>query len=64
MSKYNSNGEVYGSKVLTFAIIATSAAVLAGMVYSPAVQSQKTVQPAAEEVVVTAHPAPTSRVNG
>lgn len=66
MSKYDSNGEVYGSKVLTFAIIATSALILAGTIYSPAVPSQRTsaAQPTVEEVVVTAHPAAASQVNG
>lgn len=64
MSKYNSNGEVYGSKVLTFAIIATSALILAGTIYSPAVQSQQTAQPTVEQVVVTAHPAATGQING
>jgi hypothetical protein len=50
-------GEVYGSKVLTFAIIATTIALGFGMLWSPA---QHAVQPAkpqnpAEQVVVTAH---------
>lgn len=35
MTHTNSDGEVYGSKVLTLAIIAASAFILAGTVYSP-----------------------------
>lgn len=56
MSKYNSNGEVYGSKALTLAMIAVSALILAGTVYSPAqVPSKATAaQPQVQEVVVKA----------
>jgi hypothetical protein len=66
MSKHNSDGEVYGSKALTFAIIATSALILAGTIYSPAPQTQQTgaAQPTVEQVVVTAHPAATKAVAG
>lgn len=64
MSKYNSDGEVYGSKALTLAMIAVSAFVLAGTVYSPPAQTTQVSQPAAEQVVVTAHPAPAGKVAG
>lgn len=66
MSKYNSNGEVYGSKALTFATIAISAFVLAGIIYSPAQQQQGATptQQTLEQVVVTGHPTPVSKVAG
>ncbi|MGN6514206.1 MAG: hypothetical protein ACTHLR_00010 [Rhizomicrobium sp.] len=65
MSKYNSDGEVYGSKALTLAMIAVSAFVLAGTIYSPPVaQTAQISQPIAEQVVVTAHPAPAGKVAG
>jgi hypothetical protein len=35
MTKFNSDGEVFGSNVLTLAIIAISAFILAGTIYSP-----------------------------
>jgi hypothetical protein len=65
MSKYNSNGEVYGSKALTLAMIAVSALILAGTVYSPAQISQKAAasQSQVQEVVVKA-PAATPGVSG
>jgi hypothetical protein len=54
MTKFNSDGEVYGSKVLTLAIIAVSAFILAGTVYSPAIQDQKApVQ--TQQIVDTVH---------
>ena len=55
MSNYSSTGEVYGSKALTFAIIAASAAILMGVVYSPAqtAAQPRVNQPAIEQVVVT-----------
>ncbi|HEY2032766.1 MAG TPA: hypothetical protein VGH02_03695 [Rhizomicrobium sp.] len=62
MSDYNSNGEVYGSKVLTLAIIAASAFILAGTVYSPSQQAPKVAQPAAQ-IVDTTHTA-TNGVSG
>lgn len=61
MTNYNSNGEVYGSKVLTLAIIAASAFILAGTVYSPSQQAPST--PAAQQIVDTTHTAP-SGVSG
>ena len=56
MAKYNSDGEVFGSKALTLAVIAVSATVLAGMVFSPAVTAThaKPAQPVIEQVVVKA----------
>lgn len=56
MTNHNSNGEVYGSKVLTLAIIAASAFILAGTVYSPSQQAAP--QPAAQQIVDTTHPVP------
>ena len=56
MANYNSNGEVYGSKVLTLAIIAASAFILAGTIYSPSQQAPNA--PAAQQIVDTTHTAP------
>ena len=66
MSKFNSDGEVFGSKVLTFAMIATSALILAGTIYSPAQKTEPTsqIRPIVEQVVVTGHPAPAAKVEG
>ena len=58
MTNYNSNGEVYGSKVLTLAIIAVSAFILAGTVYSPS-QAPNATQPTAQQIVDTTHAAST-----
>ena len=58
MTKYSSNGEVYGSRVLNLAIIAASAFILAGIIYSPSQQAPNAAQPAAQQIVDTAHPAP------
>jgi hypothetical protein len=57
MSNNYPTGEVYGSKVLTFAIITTTVALGVGMLWSPAQHSVHAakMQPAVEEVVVTAH---------
>ncbi|HEY5337261.1 MAG TPA: hypothetical protein VIJ85_03585 [Rhizomicrobium sp.] len=55
----NSNGEVFGSKVLNFAIIATSALILMGVLYQPATTpiaaAGKAQAAHVEQVVVTAH---------
>ncbi|MGN6149319.1 MAG: hypothetical protein ACTHPD_12320 [Rhizomicrobium sp.] len=62
MTKFNSDGEVFGSKVLTLAIIAVSAFILAGTVYSPSVQDQKaSVQ--TQQIVDTVHTT-ANRVSG
>jgi hypothetical protein len=54
MTHTKSDGEVYGSKVLTLAIIAASAFVLAGTVYSPS-QLRNPANPApAQQIVDTA----------
>jgi hypothetical protein len=54
MTKFNSDGEVFGSKVLTLAMIALSAFILAGTVYSPGPQeTTKAVQ--TQQVVDTVH---------
>lgn len=55
MTNDNSNGEVYGSKVLTLAIIAVSAFILAGTIYSPSQQAPNAAQPAAQQIVDTTH---------
>jgi hypothetical protein len=61
MSNNYPSGEVYGSKVLTLAIIGTSALILMGALWSPAPPAATAAgkAPAAqvEEVVVTAPPA-------
>jgi len=54
MSNHNSDGEVYGSKALTLAVIAMSALVLAGTIYSPA-QSVQTSPAQPQQVVDTVH---------
>jgi len=55
MTKFNSDGEVFGSKALTLAVIATSAFILAGMVYSPSQQDPKTPSAQTQQIVDTAH---------
>jgi hypothetical protein len=55
MTKFNSDGEVFGSKVLTLAVIATSAFILAGMVYSPSHQAQNPASVQTQQIVDTVH---------
>lgn len=55
MTKFNSDGEVYGSKVLTLAIIAASALILAGTVYSPSQPGTQANPAPAQQIVDTAH---------
>jgi hypothetical protein len=57
MRHINSDGEVYGSKMLTLAVIAASAFILAGTVYSPS-QPHAQANPApAQQIVNTIHTA-------
>ena len=63
MTHNTSDGEVYGSKALTLAIIAASAFILAGTIYSPSQQAPGAAQPAAQQIVDTTHSAP-SGVSG
>jgi uncharacterized membrane protein len=51
MTHTKSDGEVYGSKVLTLAIIAVSAFILAGTVYSSS-QLQSQANPASAQQIV------------
>jgi hypothetical protein len=56
MTKFNSDGEVFGSRALTLAVIALSALILAGMIYSPGQQEAaraQTVQ--TQQIVDTVH---------
>ncbi len=55
MTHTNSDGEVYGSKVLTLAIIAASAFILAGAVYSPSQPRVQANQTSTQQIVDTAH---------
>lgn len=55
MTHTNSDGEVYGSKVLTLAIIAASAFILAGTVYSPSQQPAQANAGPAQQIVDTTH---------
>jgi len=55
MTHTNSNGEVYGSKVLTLAIIAASAFILAGTVYSPSQPRAQANPVPAQQIVDTTH---------
>jgi hypothetical protein len=56
MTKFNSDGEVFGTKALTLAVIATSAFILAGMVYSPSQLDQKTAPSVqTQQIVDTVH---------
>lgn len=55
MSNRNSDGEVYGSNALTLAVIAMSALVLAGTVYSPAPQVAQASPVLSQQVVDTVH---------
>jgi hypothetical protein len=64
MTHTNSNGEVYGSKVLTLAIIAASAFILAGTVYSPS-QPHAQANPApTQQIVDTTHANTANGVDG
>ena len=63
MTHAKSDGEVYGSKVLTLAIIAISAFILAGTVYSPS-QPRNQVNPVAEQQIVDTTQMTTPGVSG
>jgi hypothetical protein len=55
MTHTNSDGEVFGSKLLTLAIIAASAFILAGTVYSPSQQGAQANAAPTQQIVDTAH---------
>jgi hypothetical protein len=63
MTKFNSDGEVFGTKALTLAVIATSAFILAGMVYSPSQLDQKVPSVQTQQIVDTVH-TPANGVSG
>ncbi len=64
MSNYDSNGEVYGTKALTLAIIAASAMILMGVVYTPGQAPAQTRAQSTIEQVVVAAPAANSKAAG
>lgn len=64
MTKFNSDGEVFGSKVLTLAVIALSAFILAGMVYSPGKPEASRAQSVQTQQIVDTVPAPADGVSG
>lgn len=64
MTNRNSDGEVYGSKTLTLAVIAMSALVLAGTIYSPAPPGAQTSSAQPQQVVDTVHAAAANGVSG
>jgi hypothetical protein len=57
MTNYKSDGEVYGSKALTLAMIAASAFILAGTIYSPSPSPAQASPAATQQIVDTAHAA-------
>jgi hypothetical protein len=54
---------VFGTKALTLAVIATSAFILAGMVYSPSQLDQKAPSVQTQQIVDTVH-TPANGVSG
>jgi len=64
MTNLSSDGEVFGSKALTIAVIALSALILAGTIYSPGGQQAPNAQTTQTQQIVDQTHSSASGVSG